>query len=87
MKPFHKTTNRKKGMPMKTTIKLFAILAIVFTGATASLAEIMTGWQSPLDGTYTWSDTANWVDGEINGIAAARAARSAAMPLMATAVS
>ncbi len=53
---------------MKTTIKLFAILAIVFTGATASLAEITTGWQSPLDGTYTWSDTANWVDGEINGI-------------------
>jgi len=54
---------------MKTTIKLFAILAIVFTGATASLAEITTGWQSPLTSTtYTWSDTANWVNGEINGI-------------------
>ena len=54
---------------MKTTIKLFAILAIAFTGATASLAEITTGWQSPLTSTtYTWSDTVNWIDGEINGI-------------------
>ena len=53
---------------MKTTVKTIAILAIVFTGATASLAEITTGWQSPLDGTYTWSDTANWVNGDINGI-------------------
>lgn len=54
---------------MKTTVKLFAILAIVFVGATAALAEITTGWQSPLTSTtYTWSDTANWVNGEINGI-------------------
>ena len=54
---------------MKTTIKLFAILVSVFTSATASLADITTGWQSPLSTeTYTWSDTANWVDGEINGI-------------------
>ena len=54
---------------MKTTIKLFAILVSVFTSATASLADITTGWQSPLTSTtYTWSDTANWVNGEINGI-------------------
>lgn len=54
---------------MKTTVKLFAILAIVLTGATVSLADITTGWQSPLStANYTWSDTANWVDGEINGI-------------------
>ena len=54
---------------MKTTVKAFAILAIVLAGATASLADITTGWQSPLTTTtYTWSDTANWVNGEINGI-------------------
>ena len=54
---------------MKTTVKLFAILVSVFAGTTTSLAEITTGWQSPLTSTtYTWSDTANWVDGEINGI-------------------
>lgn len=54
---------------MKTAVKLFAILAIVLTGATVSLADITTGWQSPLStANYTWSDTANWVDGEINGI-------------------
>ena len=54
---------------MKTTVKLFAILVIVSVCATASLADITTGWQSPLTSTtYTWSDTANWVNGEINGI-------------------
>lgn len=54
---------------MKTTTKVIALLMSICIGAFASLAEITTGWQSPLTSTtYTWSDTANWVDGEINGI-------------------
>ena len=51
---------------MKATLQLTAA-AIAALSVTAS-AEITTGWQSPLTGTYTWSDTENWVDGEINGI-------------------
>ena len=52
---------------MKSTLRLTAA-AIVAMAVTAS-AEITTGWQSPLTTTtYTWSDTNNWVDGEINGI-------------------
>ena len=51
---------------MKMTLRLTAA-AIAALSVTAS-AEITTGWQSPLTGTYTWSDTENWVDGEINGV-------------------
>ena len=54
---------------MKTATKVIALLMSICIGAFASLAEITTGWQSPLDdGNFTWSDAANWVDGEINGI-------------------
>ena len=54
---------------MKKTAETIALLMSICFGAFASLAEITTGWLSPLDGgTYTWSDTANWVNGEINGI-------------------
>ena len=50
-------------MKHTTLAALFAALAL------PAFAEVTTGWQSPLDGgTYTWSDTANWVDGEINGV-------------------
>ena len=54
---------------MKTATKVIALLMSICIGAFASLADITTGWQSPLStANYTWSDTANWVDGEINGI-------------------
>ena len=54
---------------MKTATKVIALLMSICIGAFASLAEITTGWQSPLTSTtYTWSDTVNWVDDEINGI-------------------
>ena len=54
---------------MKTATKVIALLMSICIGAFASLAEITTGWKSPLTSTtYTWSDTANWVDGDINGI-------------------
>lgn len=54
---------------MKTATKVIALLMSICIGAFASLAEITTGWQSPLaTETYTWFDTANWFDGEINGI-------------------
>ena len=54
---------------MKTATKVIALLMSICIGAFASLAEITTGCQSPLaKETYTWSDTTNWVDGEINGI-------------------
>ena len=54
---------------MKTATKVIALLMSICIGAFASLAEITTGWQSPLDnGNFTWSDAANWVDGEVNGI-------------------
>lgn len=49
---------------MKTATKVIALLMSICLGAFPSLAEITTGWLSPLDGgTYTWSDTANWVNG------------------------
>ena len=53
---------------MKTRlIPLATALAALVALPTA--ADITTGWQSPLDGgTYSWSDTANWVDGDINGV-------------------
>ena len=52
---------------MKTRYSL-AILATLALPL-AVLAQVTTGWQSPLaTGNYTWSDTGNWVDGEINGI-------------------
>lgn len=54
---------------MKNSIKskLSAMAMALF--ALNVFAAPVTGWQSPLDGgTYTWSDTANWVNGEINGI-------------------
>ena len=54
---------------MKKTAETIALLMSICFGAFASFAEITTGWLSPLDGgTYTWSDTANWVNGEINGM-------------------
>jgi len=53
---------------MKTTVKLFAILASVFTGATASLADITTGWLPMTKGTYNFLDAANWANGETNGV-------------------
>ena len=54
---------------MKTATKVIVLLMSICIGAFASLAEITTGWQSPLDnGNFTWSDAANWVDGEVNGI-------------------
>ena len=46
-----------------------AIAAAILASATTAMAQITTGWQSPLTTTtYTWSDTANWVDGDINGV-------------------
>ena len=51
---------------MKSTLRLTA--AAIAALAVKASAEITTGWQSPLNGTYTWSDTNNWVDGEINGV-------------------
>ena len=52
-------------MKPRTLLLTLAALAL----ALPAFAEVTTGWQSPLDGgTYTWSDTANWVDGEINGV-------------------
>ena len=53
---------------MKTTVKLFAILASVFAGATASLADITTGWLPTTKGTYNFFDAANWANGETNGV-------------------
>ena len=51
---------------MKMTLRLTTAIAAL---AVTASAQITTGWQSPLTTTtYTWSDTANWVDGEINGI-------------------
>ena len=53
---------------MKTQ-SILAVVAAIFATATSSIAQITTGWQSPLTSTtYTWSDPANWVDGDINGI-------------------
>ena len=52
-------------MSNKKTIMLSALSILV---GTAAFGEITTGWQSPLEGTYGWADTANWVNGEINGI-------------------
>lgn len=54
---------------MKTATKAIVLLMSICFGAFASLADITTGWKSPLTSTtYTWSDTVNWVDDEINGI-------------------
>ena len=53
---------------MKTTVKLFAILASVFTGATASLADITTGWLQTSGGTYDFLTSENWVEGKVNGV-------------------
>lgn len=50
-----------------TTTPLAALAALALP--LAAHAQITTGWQAPLStGDYTWSDTSNWVDGEINGI-------------------
>ena len=54
---------------MKQTIQEVLAIAVVLGLTGTASADIATGWQSPLaTETYTWSDTANWVDGEINGI-------------------
>ena len=53
---------------MKTTVKLFAILVIVFAGATVSHADITTGWTNTVGGVQQFLDSANWVDGDVNGI-------------------
>ena len=53
-------------MSNKKTIMLSALSILA---GTAAFGEITTGWQSPLvNGNYDWADTANWANGEINGI-------------------
>ncbi len=54
---------------MKNSVKSKLSAMAIALFSLGAFADPVTGWQSPLDGgTYTWSDTANWMNGEINGI-------------------
>ena len=44
-----------------------ALLSLVLFGASA-LADPATGWLQTGAGPYDYNDTANWVNGEINGV-------------------
>lgn len=68
MNHFTKRQTENKGIQMKTTVKLFAILVIVFVGTTAAFADPATGWKQTAAGTYDYNDIANWVDGVVNGV-------------------
>ena len=43
-------------------------LSLAFFAASAAFATPATGWLQTAAGTYDFNDTANWVDGEINGV-------------------
>ena len=68
MNYFTKRQPENKGVPMKTTVKLFAILASVFAGTTTSLADITTGWLRTSGGTYDFLTSENWAEGNVNGV-------------------
>ena len=68
MNHFTKRQTENKGIQMKTTVKLFAILVIVFAGTTAAFADPATGWKQTAAGTYVYDDPKNWVDGVVNGV-------------------
>ena len=65
MNHFTKRQTENKGIQMKTTVKAFAILVIVSVCATASLADITTGWLQTSGGTYDFLTSENWVEGAI----------------------
>lgn len=51
------------------SIKKNLVSVVVVGIATIAFGEVTTGWQTSLaTGNYDWADTANWVNGEINGI-------------------
>jgi len=53
---------------IKTATKTFAFAALIAGGLTPSRADITTGWTNTVGGAQQFLDSANWVDGDVNGI-------------------
>ncbi len=53
---------------MKTATNAIALLMSICLGAFTSLGDITTGWLPTAAGTYTFTDSANWANGDVNGV-------------------
>ena len=47
---------------------VLALLTCAFAGAFCAHADITTGWLPTAAGTYTFTDSANWANGDVNGV-------------------
>ena len=53
---------------MKTATNAIALLVSICLGACTSLGDITTGWLPTAAGNYTFTDSANWANGVVNGV-------------------
>lgn len=53
---------------MKHASKVLALLSATCAGAFCAHADITNGWLPTAAGTYTFTDSANWANGDVNGV-------------------
>ena len=54
---------------MKKKIEIICFLCLgLFASSALAEEEVNLGWLNTASGTYTYTDTANWNNGEINGV-------------------